>query len=96
MAYDPMYQPTDEYLFDVVGRYLDYWKYSYPNAQEIMPRHMPEALGKYVVIKAYVDEYHARNMENSRSHFEIIIYVNNSPIICHSKLHNTVDSSSFR
>ena len=26
MAYDPMYEPTDENVFEVVGRYLDEWK----------------------------------------------------------------------
>ena len=33
MAYDPMYEPTYENAFDVVGRYLYEWKYFYPNAQ---------------------------------------------------------------
>ena len=42
---------------------------------------MPEALGKYVVIKAYVDDNHAGKIENGRSHSGIIIYVNNSPVI---------------
>ena len=34
-------------------------------------------------------------MENRRSHSGIIIYVNNAPIICYIKLHNTVEASSF-
>ena len=66
MAYDPMYEPTDENVFEFVGRYLYEWRYFYPNAQEIMPRHMPEALGKYVVIKTYLDANHAGNMAISR------------------------------
>ena len=33
MVYAPMYEPTDENLFEVVGRYLDYWKDFYPNSQ---------------------------------------------------------------
>ena len=57
--------------------------------------HMPEALGEYVVIKSYVYDNHAGNMANSRSHSGIIIYVNNAPIICYSKHHNTVEASSF-
>ena len=60
-----------------------------------MPRHMSEALGKYVVINAYVDTNHVGNMENRRLHSGIIIYVNNEPIIWYSKLHNTVEASSF-
>ena len=90
-----MYEPTDDNVFEVVGRYLDEWKYLYHDAQEIMPRHMPEALGKCVVIKAYVDANHSGNMEMMRSHYRIIIYVNNAPIICYSKFQNTVEASSF-
>ena len=60
-----------------------------------MPRHMSEALGKYFVIKDYVDANHAGNMANRRSHYGIIIYVNNAPIICYSKQQNTVEASSF-
>ena len=46
----------------------------------MIPRHIPEALGKYVVIKAYVDANHEGNMANRRSYSYIIIYVNNAPI----------------
>ena len=60
-----------------------------------MPSNMPEALGKYVVIKYYVDSNHARNMVNRRSHYGIIIYVNNAPIIWYSKQQNTFEASSF-
>ena len=85
MTYDPMYEPTDANVFGVVGRYLDEWKDLYSDAQEMIPRHMPEALGKYVAIKAYVDDNHAGNMANRRLHYGIIIYVNNAPIIWYSK-----------
>ena len=54
IAYDPVYEPTDETVFEVVGRDLAEWKDFYPASQEIMPRHMKEALGKYVLIKACV------------------------------------------
>ena len=60
------------------------------------PKHVPEALGKYVFIKAYVDANHAVNMENRRSHYCIIIYVNNAPIIRYSKIQKKVEDSSFR
>ena len=85
MEYDPMYEPTDENAFEVIGRDLDEWKDFYPNAQEMMTRHTPEALGNYVVIKAYVDANHAGNMANGRSNSGIIIYVNNAPVIWYSK-----------
>ena len=90
-----MYEPTDENVFEVFGRYLNEWKYFYPDDQEIMPRHMLEALDKYVVIKYCVDANHAGNMENRRLHYGIIIYVNNAPIIWYSKFQNTVEYSSF-
>ena len=56
---------------------------------------MPEALGKYIVIKAYVDANHAGNIENRRSHSGVIIYLNNAPVIWYSKLQNTFVASSF-
>ena len=90
-----MYEPTDENIFEVVGRDLYEWKYLYPDSQEMMPRHILEAIGKYVAIKAYVDTNHSGNIGIRRSHNGIIIYVNNAPIICYSKLQNTVEASSF-
>ena len=69
-------------MFEVVGRYLDECKDFYPDAQEMMPRYIPDACGKYVVIKYYVDANHAGNMENRRWHSGIIIYVNIAPSIC--------------
>ena len=56
----------------------------------MIPRHMTEALGKYVVIIAYVDANHAGNMANTRLHCAFIIYVINARIIWYSKLQNTV------
>ena len=95
MTYDPMYEPTGWNMFEVVGIYLDGWKDFYPDAQEIVPRHMMEALGKYVVIKSYVDANCAGNMENRRFYSSTIIYVNNAPVVWYSKCQNTVEASSF-
>ena len=74
---------------------MDKWKYFYPDAQEIMPRHMQEALSNYVVIKAYVYFNHAINMANRRLHYGIIVYANNVLIIWCSKLQNTVETLSL-
>ena len=95
MTYDPMYEPTDDNVFEVFGRDLDEWKNFYPDDQEIMPKHMPEAVGKYIAIKSYVDDNHTGKMAKRRSHSGIIIYVNNAPIIWYSKRQNTVGDSSF-
>ena len=59
------------------------------------PRNIPEALSKYVMIKAYVDANHEGNIAHMRSHYGIIIYVNNAPIIWYSKRQNTVEASIF-
>ena len=56
---------------------------------------MPEALGKYVVIKADVDANHAGNVANRRSHSGIIVYVNNALIIWYSKRQTKFEASSF-
>ena len=74
---------------------MDESKDFYPDTQEMTPRHIPEALDKYAVIKYYVGVNHAGNMANTTSHSGIIIYVNNVPIIWYSKLQNTVEASSF-
>ena len=90
-----MYETTDKNLFEVFLRYLDEWKDFCADSQEMIPRHMLEVHGKYVVIKAYLDSNHAGNMENRRLHYGIIIHVNNSPMIWHIKHQNTVEASSF-
>ena len=84
-----MYELTDKHVFEVVRRDLDEWKYFYPNYPEMMTRNTPKALGKYVVIKAYVDSNYVGKMVNRRLHSGVIIYVNNAPIIWYSKEQNT-------
>ena len=80
IKFNPMYELTYESMFEVVGRYLDQWKEFYPDAQEMMPIHILESLGKHVLIKYYVYANHAVNMANRRSHSGIISYLNNSTI----------------
>ena len=95
MTHNKMYESTDDNVFDVNGKDLDDWKYFYPGAQEIIPRHMSEALFKYAVIRAYVDFNHAENTANRILNSGIIIYANNETIIWHSKRQNTVEASIF-
>ena len=66
ITYYPMYETTDNIVIKVTGIYLYKWKYLYPEAQEIMPRHIPEALEKYVVIKSYLGSNQEGNMKNRR------------------------------
>ena len=95
VVFDPRQVVTDESIFDTVGSSMEQWQDFYPDAEELMPRNMPEPLGKSVRIRTYVDANHAGNLANRRSHTGIIIYVNNAPIMWYSKRQNTVESSSF-
>ena len=49
-------------MFEVFGIDLDKLKHFYPDSQEIIPRHIPFDIGKYVVIKSYADANHAGHM----------------------------------
>ena len=95
LVFDPSIQYTPEEVFDGSAKSPEEWADFYPDAFEALPRRMPDALGKSVLIRAYVDANHAGNLANRRSHTGIIVYVNNAPIIWYSKRQNTVESSSF-
>ena len=60
-----------------------------------MPLHIMEVLGNYVVIKGYVDANYVGNFTNGRSHYGIIIYIKNAPIIWYNNHQNAVESLSF-
>ena len=66
MTYKSMYEPKYDNVFEVIGRSLYECKYFYPDAQKIIPIHITEALGKYVVIKYYMENNHAGHMVNRR------------------------------
>lgn len=89
---DPMIPPIDFAQF----RECD-WTDFYPGAKETLPpgKDFPEALGRSVVISCYVDADHAGDRVTRRSHTGIIIFVNNMPILWHSKKQSTVESSTF-
>ena len=87
-----MYEPTDRNVFEVSGRYLEERKDLYYYTQQIIPRHMPEAIVAHILITPYLYANHAGNMEHSRSDYGIIIYANNKPITWYSKVHNKVEA----
>ena len=95
LIFDGFKEPQNEQVFELGAKSQDEWNDFYPDACEDMPRNMPDALGKSVLIRVYVDANHAGNLANRRSHSGIIIYVNNAPIMWFSKRQNTVESSSF-
>ena len=57
------------------------WLDFYHDAREEFTIRIPEPLGNPVHVLAYVDANHAENMKTSRSHSEILIYINQAPII---------------
>jgi hypothetical protein len=63
--------------------------------EEELPPKMPEPLGQSMNITAFVDANHAGNVVTRRSHTGAIIYLQNTPIIWHSRQQNTVETSMF-
>jgi hypothetical protein len=71
------------------------WSEFYGDVEEEMPPKMPEPLGSAVTISVFVDANHAGNVVTRRSHTGIIIYLQNTPIVWHSRRQNTVETSTF-
>ena len=71
------------------------FKVYYRDAVEELPANMPKARGRDVTSHAWVDASHAANKKTRRSHTGFIIFVNNAPIIWHSRRQNTVEASTF-
>ena len=90
VVFDPTEVDIDESTFKAAD-----WKDFYGDVVEEDPPHMPEPLGKSVVISAFVDANHAGNKVTRRSHTGIVIFINNAMIDVFSKRQNTVKSSTF-
>jgi hypothetical protein len=71
------------------------WSEFYLDAEEAIPRDAPEPRGVSVVTSCFVDSDHAGCRLTPRSHTGVLIFVNNAPILWHSKRQNTVESSTF-
>jgi hypothetical protein len=90
MVFDEMEPAIDQSRFRVVD-----WSEFYPDAVEAIPQDAPEPRGVSVVTSCFVDSDHAGCRLTRRSHTGVIIFVNNAPILWHSKRQNTVESSTF-
>jgi hypothetical protein len=85
---DPIYDPNAFIETD--------WTEFYGDVKEEMPPQMPEPLGSSINMTAFVDANHAGNVVTRRSHTGIIIYLQNTPIVWHSRRQNsTVETSTF-
>lgn len=71
------------------------WTQHYPDAAEAIPRNVPAARGKAVIMTCFVDADHAGCRETRRSHTGILLYLNRAPIQWFSKRQNTVESSTY-
>jgi hypothetical protein len=71
------------------------WSEFYGDVEEEMPPKMPEPLGSPVTISVFVDANHAGNVVTRRSHTGILIYLQNTPILWHSRRQNTIETSTF-
>ena len=65
------------------------------NMKEELPADMPAPRGRPVTITMFVDANHAGNVVTRRSHSGILIFVQNAPILFHSKRQNSVETSTF-
>lgn len=71
------------------------WSDFYGDVEEELPVKMPEPLGIPVNISVFVDANHAGNVVTRRSHTGILIYLQNTPVLWHSRRQNTVETSTF-
>jgi hypothetical protein len=90
MVFDSTEPVIDESIFPQRD-----WSTLYPEAAESIPPNVPEARGKSVVTRCFVDADHAGCLATRRSTTGVILYVNKAPIIWYSKRQNTVESSTF-
>jgi hypothetical protein len=84
---DPIYDPNTFISQDCTEFYGD--------VEEELPPKMPEPLGQPMNITAFVNANHAGNVVTCHSHTGVIIYLQNTLIIWHSRRQNTVETSTF-
>jgi hypothetical protein len=71
------------------------WTEFYGDVEEEMPPRMPEPLGVPVNISVFVYANHAGKIVTRRLHTGILIYIQNTPILWHSRRQNTIETSTF-
>jgi hypothetical protein len=91
VAFDPKTPVVDESAFNNGAD----WKEFYGEVQEELPLKMLKPQGQRVTISAFLDANHARNIVTKHLHTDIIIYVQNAPILWYSKGQNTVEVATF-
>jgi hypothetical protein len=79
-----VFDPVDPYFNPDDFREVD-WSEFYGDVIEELPPKMPKPLGNLVNITCFVDANHAGNVVTHHSHTGILIYLQNTPIIWHSR-----------
>ena len=90
MVFDPSYPEINEGDFMKCD-----WEEYYPGAAEQISPNAPEPRGAEIDLRMYVDSDHAGDHVNRRSRTGYIIYVNNGPVVWHSKKQTRVETSVF-
>ena len=90
MVFDPTYPHIDSSNFQEHD-----WKHFYGDVQEPVPQDAPEARGKEVDLRAFVDSDHAGDQRARRSRTGFFIYVNSAPVVWLSKKQATIETSVF-
>ena len=90
LAFDPTYPEIDMNDFKVCD-----WREFYGDVKEAIPPNMPEARGKEVDLRMYVDSDHAGDKLMRRSRTGFMIFMNMALIQWLSKRQPTVETSVF-
>lgn len=87
---DPTYPVIDMSVFKDCD-----WKHFYGEATEAIPPNAPDARGKEVDLRLFVDSDHAGDKRTRRSRTGYFIYLNMAPIAWFSKKQGTIETSVF-
>ena len=90
LAFDAAHSNIDERIFK---RY-DCYNF-YRGAKETIPTDFPKAFGNSMSTHCFVDADLAGNLISRRSQTGVLIFWNRAPVIWHSKLQSSVESSTF-
>jgi len=88
LVFDPSYVPHQ-------AEPTPDWSDFYEGATELKPPDAPEPRGRSVQMTTFVDSDHAGDQVSRRSRTGVLIFLNRSPIVWHSKKQNSIESSSF-
>ena len=87
--------PDDEEHRKIDGTKQEIFKEYYPDAEDVLPTHMPEPKGMEVRLTVYVDANHAPDPTTRRSVTGYLIYINSTPIYWTSKRQRSVETSTY-